>query len=492
MDTNAMTANPTVALTAHAEPDVIIAYQVSAGGVAGLTTPITQRQFLSDVAQLAAAFPTNGHLLNLCKNRYRFMVGVAAALVSRKISLLPSTYTATVIEQVRSFATDVFCLIDEEGAYDIPSDMLRVFYPAPSAPSQSPLSVPLIAAGQVAAYVFTSGSTGVPVPHAKTWGKLVENARVAQRRLQLATGTTLIGTVPSQHMYGFEATVLLTLHGGCALWAGHPFHPTEVFACLQRAPQPRVLVTTPVHLRALLNAALEYPTVQGVLCATAPLPTDVALAAEQCLKGPLTEIYGSTETGQLATRRTTHTPQWHLHEGITLERVDGNYYACGGHVEEKVALNDIVVPEGERHFLLQGRSSDLVNIAGKRSSLSYLGHQLLAIDGVLDGCYFMPQADAEVGEELPDSLDKLPDTTRLCAVVVAPGMLPKDIVRALRQRIDAVFLPRPLIMLEKLPRNATGKLPHAVLQGLWRSYHESKAAAKANENLPKPVRAEQE
>jgi len=36
----------------------------------------------------------------------------------------------------------------------------------------------------------------------------------------------------------------------------------------------------------------------------------------------------------------------------------------------------------------------------------------------------------------------------------------------LRQRIDPVFLPRPLIMVERLPRNATGKLPHGELQHL--------------------------
>jgi acyl-coenzyme A synthetase/AMP-(fatty) acid ligase len=481
-----MTANSTVevlALTSHAAPDAVLAYQTDR--LTGLAVPILQRQFLSDVAQLVAAFPPNGNLLNLCKNRYRFMVGIAAALVSQKISHLPSTYTATVLEQVRSFTPDVFCLIDEEGAYDIPADMGQVLYPEPSAPARHLLSVPDIAADQIAAYIFTSGSTGMPVPHAKTWGKLVENARVAQKRLQIETGTTLIGTVPSQHMYGFETTVLLALHGGCALWAGHPFHSTEISACLQAASQPRMLVTTPVHLRALLNADIEYSSVQGILCATAPLPMDVALAAEQRLKGPLTEIYGSTETGQLATRRTTQTAQWHLHEGISLECVNDSYYASGGHVEEKVALNDIVLPQDERHFLLQGRSADLVNIVGKRSSLSYLGHQLLAIDGVVDGCYFMPEANTDT------DAGHLPDTTRLCAVVVAPGLQPKDIVRALRQRIDAVFLPRPLIMLDKLPRNATGKLPQAVLQALWQTHSQRKTTDKMDGTHHKVTPAEQ-
>ena len=463
MDSSSVAA---IALTAHSHPDAIVAYR--ADRVTGAVVAVTQQHFFSDVMQLAVTFPANEHLLNFCKNRYCFMVGVAAALVSKKISLLPSTDTATVIAQVRGFAPDVFCLLDEESTIVALADMQLVRYPAQPATAKHIYAVPDIPIAQVVAYVFTSGSTGMPVPHAKTWGKLVQNARTAQQRLQLAPGTTLIGTVPPQHMYGFETIVMLALHGGCAVWEGHPFHSSEISACLKNTHQPRVLVTTPVHLRALLNAGIDYPAVQGILCATAPLPMELALAAEQCLKGPLTEIYGCTETGQLATRRTTETAQWHLHEGITLEAADGNYQASGGHVEEKVILNDVLLPQGERHFLLQGRNSDLVNIAGKRSSLNYLGHQLLAIEGVLDGCYFMPQADA-------DEDGALPDTMRLCAVAVAPDIQAKDIIRALRQRIDAVFLPRPLILLNKLPRNATGKMPQAVLQKLWQNHTQRKA-----------------
>jgi acyl-coenzyme A synthetase/AMP-(fatty) acid ligase len=36
-------------------------------------------------------------------------------------------------------------------------------------------------------------------------------------------------------------------------------------------------------------------------------------------------------------------------------------------------------------------------------------------------------------------------------------------MRALRQRIDAAFMPRPLYFVEALPRNETGKLPQLAL-----------------------------
>jgi len=94
--------------------------------------------------------------------------------------------------------------------------------------------------------------------------------------------------------------------------------------------------------------------------------------------------------------------------------------------------------------------SDLVNIAGKRTSLAHLNHQLNSIGGVNDGVFLMPD---ETGDAI----------TRLTAFVVAPDMGSEVLLGELRARIDAVFLPRPLYFVDALPRNATGKLPRDVL-----------------------------
>jgi acyl-coenzyme A synthetase/AMP-(fatty) acid ligase len=54
--------------------------------------------------------------------------------------------------------------------------------------------------------------------------------------------------------------------------------------------------------------------------------------------------------------------------------------------------------------------------------------------------------------------------TRLTAYVVAPGLSGESLLAALRQRIDAAFLPRPICFVEALPRNETGKLPRRALE----------------------------
>ena len=99
----------------------------------------------------------------------------------------------------------------------------------------------------------------------------------------------------------------------------------------------------------------------------------------------------------------------------------------------------------------------LINIAGKRSSLAYLNHQLAAIPGVVDGAFFLPEEVA--GQSATGA-------ARLAAVVVAPDLGNDAILRALRRRIDAVFLPRPLLRVARIPRNSTGKLTRAELQAL--------------------------
>ncbi len=77
-------------------------------------------------------------------------------------------------------------------------------------------------------------------------------------RAQLC-GVSLVATVPSQHMYGFETTVLLGLLGGASFATGRPFYPADIVRALELVPQPRILVTTPFHLKMLLESGVDVP-----------------------------------------------------------------------------------------------------------------------------------------------------------------------------------------------------------------------------------------
>jgi acyl-coenzyme A synthetase/AMP-(fatty) acid ligase len=420
--------------------------------------PILARQFLADVERIGAALGGGGNVLNACADRYRFAVGLAAALATGKVSLLPSTRTPEVIAHLKRFAPDAVCLTDED---DCGVELPRVRFPeTPAGSSGEPAlsaRVPLIEARQRAAWVFTSGSTGAPVPHEKTFGNLLDCMRVEAERLGLAPGVShaIVATVPPQHMYGFEASVLLPLASGNALTAERPFYPADICAVLAALPRPRVLVTTPIHLRALMASSLAIPDIDLVVSATAPLSGQLASEVEQRGRTRLLEIYGTTETGSIAVRRTTETAEWRLWPEVTLEPREGGTWAHGGHVEQPTRMCDVIQVLGSGRFLLHGRLADLVNIAGKRSSLGYLNHQLNSIPGVLDGAFF--HCDA-AGDDAA--------VTRVGACVVAPGLDAAAITAELRRRIDPVFLPRPLLLVASLPRTSTGKLPQEALRSL--------------------------
>ncbi|HWK44512.1 MAG TPA: AMP-binding protein [Stellaceae bacterium] len=438
-------------LLRHDNPDRIMAWRRGRA--------ITVRHFLAEVATVAAALravgPADGPVLNLCADRYRFTVGLAAALCQGRISLLPPNDTPALLRRLAAQHPGLAALTDGKAA---PPPIPRIAYPE-TITHPAAAEAPAFPADQIAAIAFTSGSTGDPMPQVKSWGSLVGSTLGAGAALGIAGGeaVTLLGTVPQQHMYGLESTVLLALQHGIAMHAGRPFYPGDIAAALAELPGPRLLVTTPIHLRALLADPSGLPKLDFVLSATAPLAPQTAAAAEAAFGAPLHEIYGCAEAGQIATRRPVAGEAWQCLPGITLRQDEHGTWAQGDFLAKDALLADIIDLRAPDRFLLHGRLADLVNIAGKRTSLAHLNFQLNSIPGVLDGVFVMP-------EEVPDGV------TRLTAFVVAPGLTAEAILAALRSRVDRPFLPRPLRLVDALPRNATGKLPReAALELIARS-----------------------
>lgn len=435
---------PSIPLLKFHQPQSVFAWQ---DGKA-----VTAQRFLTDVISLAERLPAHSYVLNLCGDRYRFMVGFAAAMLRGQISLLPPSHTSDLIERLARQYVGLYCLND--GAHS-PGSLQTIPYPDLSDVNLLPAPMPEISSTQVAAIVFTSGSTGNPMPNEKTWGAVSLSVTAEASRLGILNrgDLTLLGTVPPQHMYGFESTALIAMQGGVILHAAKPFFPADISAALQQIPGPRALITTPVHLRALINSDTDLPKLELIVCATAPLSRELALLAVARFGAPLHEIYGFTEAGQIASRVTAETDEWRTFDGLSLRQKDDVTYVSGGHVVGELPLTDLVELHSTTTFLLHGRTADLINIAGKRTSLSSLNHHLNAIEGVQDGVFLMPD-------------EKEGDTTRLTAFVVAPELDTRDILKELRQRVDPVFLPRPILKVDALPRNSTGKLPRSSLSAL--------------------------
>ena len=431
-------------LLRHFEPESVFAYH---GGAA-----IPVGRFLHEAVQLARALPARAYVLNACADRYRFSVGFAAALLRGQVTLLPPNQTPDMLQRLRAGYAGVYRLVDSEYTEcGVPTFAI----PRLAAYDGAQIAIPEIAPEQPATLTFTSGSTGEPEPHAKSWRVLVESGSAEAARLGVeGSGLSLLGTVPPQHMYGLESTVLMPMLGGIALHGGRPLYPADVCDALDQLPRPRALVTTPVHLRSLVSETTALPAVDLIVCATAPLAPQLAAESEARFNAPLYEIYGCTEAGQVATRRTVESAEWRALPGIRLRQDERGTWVHGGHVHEEILLSDMIELRGRDAFLLHGRNADLVNIAGKRTSLAHLNHHLNSVEGVRDGVFVVPD---------DEGVDSVP---RLMAFVVAPGLTREAVLEGLRRRIDPAFMPRPLSLVAALPRNATGKLPRAALQAL--------------------------
>jgi len=411
--------------------------------------PVRRDAFLCHVARVVRRLPAARYILNLCEDRYLFLVAFAAVAANGQTNLLPSSRANLHLQTLAEDYPDS----GRVGDGDIEAWL------TPEAVEEAMPAAPELPGERVAAIAFTSGSTGRAKPNPKTWRELIGGARQAQRRFGFAPGMTIVATVPPQHMYGLETSIMTALASGASVHGGRPFFPDDVRAALDAVPAPRVLVTAPIHLQACVQADLRWPRPAFLISATAPLSPALAARAEAAFGAPVLEIYGCTEAGSIASRRTLDGDHWQLYDGFRLR--DGRL--SGAHLPEPVLLNDIVEACGEAQFKLLGRQEDLINIAGKRTSLSYLNHQLNEIEGVVEGVFLPPD---EAGTE----------AKRLVAAVVAPELSERQLLAALAQRLDPVFLPRPLVKVDALPRNDTGKVTRETVLALMARLHPSAPA----------------
>ncbi len=429
----------TFPLLGHADASAIFAYHGDSA--------VSVSAYLADVSRVAATLGDAGALINLCEDRYWFLVAMGAALCRHRTSLLPSSRAVDVVREVARTWPGSRSIDDSEVA-------------AVTA-GQTQANVPMIDAGMTALIGFTSGSTGEPKPNAKTFGSLIQSTRHNARALRQALGNpsavpNIVATVPPQHMYGIELSVFLPLLAGFPVHSGRPLFPADILRALADVPRPRVLVSTPVHLRALLESGINLPALDLIVSATAPLDPTLATAIEDLTQAPLLELFGSTETCVIAHRRTARESVWRLLDEVTVNPVeDGTWINAPWFIEPKL-LQDHLALVGAGLFELRGRNQDLVDIAGKRASLADLTQRLARLRGVLDAAYVLPDQDSGAR------------TARLAALVVAPTRTATELLAELRQGCDPAFLPRPLKMVERLPRNETGKLRRADLLELLR------------------------
>ena len=159
----------------------------------------------------------------------------------------------------------------------------------------------------------------------------------------------------------------------------------------------------------------------------------------------------------MSVRQPAQTEQWQRFDKLQFSnKEDGVTVVSAEHLPESVRLDDQITFLDDDFFMLAGRNTDQINIAGKRGSLLEVNNVLMKFSGLIDGVVFFPPQKRAV--------------PRLVALVVLRADKNKQQLRAhFNKYLDSAFVPRPIVLVDSLPREENGKLIKAKLMELYSS-----------------------
>jgi len=291
----------------------------------------------------------------------------------------------------------------------------------------------------------TSGSTGGPKTIVKPFEKLAKEVCYHARRWRdLTVKPTVLATIQPDHMYGMLWRVLLPKLMG---WPADPsviMSPEELAAKMAGAEKV-FLVTTPSFLVRFAKYADAYELPHNcieIITSGAMLKAETSRDAKAIFGVEPLQIYGSTETGGVASRRGDG--DWTLFEGVKAKRTaEGKLRVKSAYsVPKRYTLGDGVEFTGERTFKLLGRLDRLVKINEERVNLGEMEEKVRSL-GFADCALTVLE-----GEKGP----------------VLGCMIAGDKVDALemRRRLMGIFphgtVPKKFRFVRELPRNPQGKV----------------------------------
>jgi acyl-CoA synthetase (AMP-forming)/AMP-acid ligase II len=318
--------------------------------------------------------------------------------------------------------------------------------------------------------LYTSGTTGAAQPIGKKLGQLAREVATLEQQFGALMGDAeILTTVSHHHIYGLLFQILWPLA------AGRVFHARtcEFLEELSPALSERdcALVSSPAHLKRLpencdLTSAVHR--LRAVFSSGGPLPFEVAQETQRVLGHVPIEVYGSSETGGIAWRR-QHCEKgeaWLPFDGVAwrVDRDTGVLEIRSPNLPDDgwFTMADRAEPMGDGLFRLRGRVDRIAKIEGKRISLSAIESQLLTSPLVTEARVMVLEEKRQrvAAFIVPSELGRrrLTDLGKLS--------VNRSLRELIRQRVEAVGVPRIWRYLEALPFNAQGKATQTELMAL--------------------------
>ena len=306
---------------------------------------------------------------------YRFCVALLACWYAGKTPVMPGHSRAALLDEMQDQLDGVLC--------DMPLAVSLPLLTWDEAEAQGQLP-PLPASS--ALILFTSGSTGAPRQVVKSLTVMEQESRwLSALWGEQLQGCRVIASVSHQHLYGLSFRLFLPMT------LRLPFSAQPLFYGEQLAQLPRdcryAFISSPAFL-SRLDSTLDAPGCELIVSAGGTLRGPDAEQVWQRFGCPVSEIYGSTETGILAWRQCDRADApWRSFSGVRLEQVTPERWQVWSPLiagDNGLALDDRLNMQPDGGFQLAGRHDRIVKIGDKRISLSEIERRLTDLPEIDD------------------------------------------------------------------------------------------------------------
>jgi len=309
--------------------------------------------------------------------------------------------------------------------------------------------------------LFTGGSTGKPKVWSKSPRNLFAEAFYLKENFSLSDHDLFIATVPPYHIYGLLFSVLVPFVSHARVLPDIYTFPQEIISTINRH-KASVLVSVPIHYRVLKTDNLSVPSLRVAFSSAGMLDHTDSLYFYKKTGLGITEVYGSTETGGIASRNISqHESGWKAFEVVSWKTKDDRLVVRSPFTspemerdtEDYCLTGDDVRLEKEGRFTLLGRADGVVKVAGKRVDLLDVQNKIKKLPTVSDAFVFALPTDK--GRE------------SVVAAVVACGLTDARLKKLLMETLEPYAVPRRIKIVSSISRTATGKIDRRLMEKLF-------------------------
>ena len=411
-------------------------------------------QFVAEVQSLRNVIDAHGATAVALYHRdsYRFCVGLFALLAAGKTVYLPAENHAAMVQSLRGEGVALAGEFADSDAIALEPSSSRGSGSAEGGQASLRLSGDIV--------VYTSGSTGDAKPIPKTLQQVdAELAALEQNWGEQLGDAVIAATVSHQHIYGLLFVVLWPLCAGRSFWR-RPFVDPAIMAATLKAQSRGAWIMSPAHLHRL-DEAMPWADVRDktaiVFSSGGPLDQQAAQGLHDRLGQLPVEVLGSSETGGIAWRRQLRLGQpWQPLPGVDVRFEEGVLAVRSPWLadDQWFVTADQAAADDEGGFRLGVRSDRIVKVEGKRVSLPEVEMALRQSPLVEDSAVVVLQRR----RQMLGALVELSSAGTAQYAEQGHHRFTRELRRFLVTRLAAAAMPRIWRIVDRLPRNAQGKV----------------------------------